>query len=273
MNDILYRYAVSEDLPALCRIWALSFGDEEALVRQIFLDSGILPTTVVCERKAHVCGMMTAFDGLLFEGKAASYLYALCTHPEHRRQGIGEALTRESARLAYERGSDLVCLHPASAPLAAWYETLGFVPTASPVYREILPNTAGTVKLSPLSAEEYARCRKAFGAAQLPQALLKIQALFCQKWGDGLFRAKWNGKTALLCAERQGQELILREFLCNGFTTAAFAAAVTAQLGAHRSWLGSPRAGMQISSPPQLMFMSKDAGSHPHCALLPFLLD
>ena len=239
MNDLSLRYAVKEDLPALCRIWALSFGDDEALIRQFFLESSILSTTLVCECKGHICGMMAAFDGLRFEGKATSYLYALCTHPQHRRQGIGEALTRESAKLAFQRGSELVCLHPADERLARWYERLGFsaVPGLSRSGADICA-LAG-YSLEPLSPEDYGKHRHALGAPALPLSLLRVQALFCREYGGGLYAVNGQG---LACVE--GERLL--------------------------EAVGLPfSAGVQAP----LMFAARENTHPPSKACLPFVLD
>ena len=154
MNDFTRRMAKTADTADICRIWRLSFGDEAETVRSLLLDVGLLGTAVVAEAGGHVRSVMLSFDGLRFGEISAAYLYALCTDPVCRGQGMGEAVVRESALAAFRRGAALSCLHPASASLAAWYERI--------------------LGMQALSAPDYTPG----SAAIMPQALLRANTLF-----------------------------------------------------------------------------------------------
>ena len=82
---MILRYAKPEDLEDICRVWRASFGDNEDFVRTFFEKTDILTTTVVAECDGKVVSLMCAFDGI----GTMSYLYALCTAPKYRGQGIG----------------------------------------------------------------------------------------------------------------------------------------------------------------------------------------
>ena len=154
MDGFTLRMAEKADTADICRVWRLSFGDEAETVSSLLLDIGLLETAVVAEMEGRVRSVMLSFDGLRFGEVRAAYLYALCTDPACRGQGMGEAVVRQSAFAAFRRGAALACLHPASASLAAWYERImGMRALPAPDY---MPNSA----------------------AEMPQSLLRANALF-----------------------------------------------------------------------------------------------
>ena len=89
---MILRYARPEDIGDICRVWQASFGDSGEFVRTFFAETGIFSTTVVAERDGKVISLMCAFDGI----GDMSYLYALCTAPEYRGQGIGGKVLQET---------------------------------------------------------------------------------------------------------------------------------------------------------------------------------
>ena len=176
MSGFTLRMAEETDTSDICRVWRLSFGDEEETVRSLLLDVGLLETAVVAEAEGRVRSVMLSFDGLRFGETNAAYLYALCTDPACRGQGMGEAVVRKSVFAAFRRGAALCCLHPASASLAAWYERiLGMRARPAPDY------TPGS-------------------AAIMPQALLRANTLF----GCGVAREE-PGLPHLLGLWRDGE--------------------------------------------------------------------
>lgn len=126
MDGIILRRARREDIPEVCRIWSASFGDSPELVERLMNGCGLSDSLTVAEECGRVCSAMAAFDGLRLGGLSASYIYALCTDPVCRGRGIGSALVKKCALLAFERGSEAAFLHPASPSLAAWYSGMGF---------------------------------------------------------------------------------------------------------------------------------------------------
>lgn len=126
MDGIILRRARREDIPEVCRIWSASFGDSPELVERLMNGCGLSDSLTVAEECGRVCSAMAAFDGLRLGGLSASYIYALCTDPVCRGRGIGSALVKKCALLAFERGSEAAFLHPASLSLAAWYSGMGF---------------------------------------------------------------------------------------------------------------------------------------------------
>ncbi len=126
MDGIILRRARREDIPQVCRIWSASFGDSPELVERLMNGCGLSDSLTVAEECGRVCSAMAAFDGLRLGSLSASYIYALCTDPVCRGRGIGSALVKKCALLAFERGSEAAFLHPASPSLAAWYSGMGF---------------------------------------------------------------------------------------------------------------------------------------------------
>ena len=154
MNDFTLRMAEKKDTADICRVWRLSFGDEEDTVRSLLLDVGLLKTAVVAEAEGRVRSVMLSFDAVRFGETNAAYLYALCTDPACRGQGMGEAVVRESVFAAFRRGAALSCLHPASPSLSAWYKRI--------------------LDMWALPPPSYTRS----SAAEMPETLLRANILF-----------------------------------------------------------------------------------------------
>ena len=169
MNGFTLRMAEKADTADICRVWRLSFGDEEETVRSLLLDVGLLETAVVAESEGCVRSVMLSFDGLRFGEVRAAYLYALCTDPACRGQGMGEAVVRESVFAAFRRGAALSCLHPASPSLSAWYERiLGMRALPPPSYT---PDSAAEMPKTLLRANALFSCETAREEPGVPHLL------------------------------------------------------------------------------------------------------
>lgn len=262
MTERHYRYARPEDIAALGCIWQLSFGDEESVAQQLLEDRDVWERCTVCESGGEVCAMMCAFDGVELHGKMSSYLYGLCTHPRQRRQGIGRELLQECVDRALARGSEQVCLHPASTELARWYEGLGFVPAVSRGCTALFTTNAEDLMLRQLSGQEYARLRKKFGAAPLPDALLRAQELFFQIYGGGFYAGELAGCPIALGAENVRGKLQIKELLCPP--------SLRRELSADGGVFPEETPSEKPDFPPHLMFWHS-APTAP--VYLPFLMD
>ena len=272
MQERILRTARAEDLDDICRVWSLSFGDEEALVRQLMTADALLEHTVVAVRDGKVCSAMAAFDGLSFHGEDVSYLYALCTHPDERGHGHGAAVVREAAVQALRRGAKAAVLSPASPSLARWYASLGFVPGPAWVEKEVSPPWNETASVQPLSASVYAGQREGC-AIGLSAQLLAVQERFCSLSGGGFYAVVFPHDTALACVEPQDGHLRIRELLCAETLRPAAIGALLRCYSMNSAVLLCPDDGSGAATP-HLMALPSDihAGFFPDTPF-PFVLD
>ena len=231
MSGFVLRPAAESDLPDIFDCWQRAFGDGEAFLRDLFAAADPLCHAVAAEAGGRVRSVMFAFDGLDFGGMCASYLYALCTHPDFRGRGMGGAVVAQLARESLDAGAELVCLSPADAGLEAWYcSTLGMRPL----------QRAQDVPLETASAESAADCRVIPAAEYAalrrtmlnvtPQILAAQEALY-RHYGGAMLRLEAEGKTILACAEAQDGTVLLRDLVCPPALRGRAAAAVSTRFG------------------------------------------
>lgn len=228
MDGFLLRPACERDIPALTDIWSVSFGDSPELAAALIHDCGLFRHAAAAEKGGQAVGCMFAFDGLRFGGRHISYLYALCTAPEHRGLGIGSALVGYAASEAFRRGAEAVLLRPADAALSRWYETLGFTPLC---FAETVPLPTAvphTGDVRELSAAEYLsrRC----SALYVTEELLQAQETLFRFGGGGFLEA--DG--CCLCAELDGSGLLIRDADRSGPELVRAGSAAAAHFGAKR---------------------------------------
>lgn len=213
MSEFLLRPPSEADLPEIIDCWQRSFGDTPELIRTLLETGELLSCAMAAEQDGHLRSVMFAFDGLDFDGIPAAYLYALCTHPDVRSQGMGRAVLRALTSLCFDRGAELVFLSPADAGLTDWYRSMGMhrirPENVSPI------NVIGeepSVSLTLVSAEEYAVLRRS--PIGVPLRLLRAQELLSRSCGGGFYRVDCDHETAVLCAEPDGSRLRIRELCC-----------------------------------------------------------
>jgi putative acetyltransferase len=125
------RRETEADYAAVAEVTAAAFGqqDEARLVEAIrACDEWVPELTLVAEEDERIVGhVMFSYSAL--EGSSAKLLQLspLSVAPDRQGTGIGAALTRESLRLADERGEPLVLVlgHP------TYYPRFGFRPAST----------------------------------------------------------------------------------------------------------------------------------------------
>lgn len=234
------------DTEALASLWARVFGDPEELARAFLRLLPGMGFGLCAEQDGAVVGMAYMVTGLeLLEpgrSRSCAYLYAVAVEERCRGLGLGRELTQEAARLARERGAELLCTLPASPSLYGWYEGLiGLRRALSRRRRELSPSEP--LPLEPLSAEEYGRRREAL-LAGLPHlrpnaAALAFQEELLRCYGGGFYALPGG----LAAAYREEGALLVRELLCAPASDAArLAAGLGAALGAEGVRLFEPAA-------------------------------
>jgi GNAT superfamily N-acetyltransferase len=262
MSAPILRPAAPEDVDDICNIWNLSFGDDEESVRALLLEIGLISSCVVAVVDGGVRSFMAAFHGLRFGDVAASYLCALCTHPDYRGAGLGEVVCRMAAEQSFAAGAELACLHPASVSLSKWYaRSLGMETLPVPSFPP-LPSDCGSTPLRPVSPEEYFSLREK-SSVGIPLRLLQAQELFTP---GSLFALDMG----CACVEREEERVLIRELVCPENLRAVAVSAITEHFGAPALF-----PALDFDSTPHLMGLWKNGTARPFedAPYLPFTLE
>lgn len=125
------RPETAADHEAVADVTAAAFGkqDEARLVDAIRASAEFVPElTLVAEEDGRILGhVMYSYSALEGSDTRLLQLSPLSVAPDRQNEGIGAALTRESLRLADERGEPLVLVlgHP------TYYPRFGFRPAST----------------------------------------------------------------------------------------------------------------------------------------------
>lgn len=143
----------------LKKLWTECFGNEDGWV-DAFLQTAFCPGQVRTLDRQGAPAAALSWMEVTCEGQKMAYLYAIATHPDHRRQGLcRELMARTHGELA-ERGYAGTILVPADARLRQMYAEMGYGNFGG--LREISAKATDPIPLRALSAEEYAALRREF---------------------------------------------------------------------------------------------------------------
>ncbi len=146
------------------------------------------------------------------------YLYAACTHPDHRGKGIMGELLQKAKEIALNKGKLGIFLKPANPPLFNFYAKSDFMPffkitkvktTAATFLHKVHPDTC---QIFEMSMDEWQLKRKEF-----LNSLCDIYADF----SNDLFSAATAGCRVLignhsaLVYELRDDTLLIKEALCH----------------------------------------------------------
>lgn len=124
----MITYASKEMIPELKTLWKLCFHDEDAYIDLYYSNRFKEQETLVYQTENKIAAMLTLMPATVTHHNQESlvrYVYAVATHPDHRRLGYAAALIKyanEEKELGY-LGTFLV---PASLSLFSYYEALGY---------------------------------------------------------------------------------------------------------------------------------------------------
>ena len=226
-----YRLAKKEDLPKLTDLWQSCFGDEPRQIG-LFWDSLFERILVFMEESAGamLCALPLHLVDEAGESLPAAYLYAVCTHPDCRGQGLCAGLMAFAEEALRREGFALCCLVPSSASLFSFYEKLGYE-NAFYHRQYTLSAQKQKAKIRAITAEDYRNLRQMqlYGNfIDYDPWLLNWQQLLCQGSGAGLYRIETDDAVCCAAAEIYGQTLHIKELLPD---CPEAAAALAAHLG------------------------------------------
>lgn len=236
MSEPCIREYETRDHAALTRLWAETFGDDEALISAFLRLLPDMGGCVAAEREGRIVGaayLITGMELAFPDGKKTpvGYLYAVAVESGFRGRGIGAALSRAAFDWGRARGAKILCTQPAEPRLFDWYaEVLG---TRCALRRRV--ETVPSAALEPcmeLSCTDYRFWRERMlqdrPHIRLGDAALSFQHLLCRSCG-GAFFAVGDGIAA---AYLEDGRCVVRELLCpDGAERRALAASLGAQLG------------------------------------------
>jgi predicted acetyltransferase len=127
-GDFMITTATKRMIPELKKLWKLCFHDEDNYIDFYYKNRFIEKETLVYLMKEKVVAMLTIMPGFVVHHKSQQpvrYVYAVATHPDHRRHGYSAALLEYANETS---GNDYVgtFLVPASQSLFRYYEALGY---------------------------------------------------------------------------------------------------------------------------------------------------
>ena len=157
------RPAEERDIPSLCRIWNVCFGDGEDYVRFFYRENFDHITTIVYAVDDKPVSMLHWFDASFVDGDDAldaKFLYAGGSLPEFRKHGYYTALFHYIEE--YARNNNCAMFgKPVRRDIIPYYKTLGFEQDASLMRLTVCPEIREAVTFSPVSAKDYNRMRNA----------------------------------------------------------------------------------------------------------------
>ena len=175
----MMRLAQPGDVPRLKEIWALCFGDSAEYI-DFYFAHRFVPEQVMVHEEDEISAMLSMLPLTLYTAGGADpaiYIYAVATHPDYQRLGIGGRLLIHTHDYLQRQGVALSVLVPSSDKLFAYYRRFAFDKRLDVVEQRYFtgdlsaatenPITPGAVgKLVPLSLSDFILQRRRFLSPQ-----------------------------------------------------------------------------------------------------------
>lgn len=227
MHNYTIRPLTISDGTQAAKLWHTVFGDDEALVLEFFRLFAHTPHFGVCAEldgqiaAAAYCPGGTDYlspDGTVRHG---AYLYAVATHPDHRKQGLAKEICLLLRNTAFEHGTDYVFTRPSEESLYPWYEEkIGAIPLLGGRFEAFHRTEGGSLTVKPLCFKEYAELREKLleGLPHVSHSLawLEWESLLHRFYGGGFYRVGDHIATVY----QDGTTLQVGEFLPSPTTEA-----------------------------------------------------
>jgi predicted acetyltransferase len=192
--------AKNVNVSELKNLWKLCFHDEDAYINFYYENRFKAEETLVYLVENQVVAMLTLMPGFVVhpnEKLPVRYVYAVATHPEHRRKGYAAALM-EYANYVEDKDYLGTFLVPASASLFQYYEALGYQNVS---HKNVLHK----------KMEDFCHDLVQFDLKQEIESVtpLKLEDFY-------LLRAKSYTETGFVLWEHEDLDYLLKEFLYLG---------------------------------------------------------
>lgn len=232
MSPYIIRNLTADDAQSAAKLWHLVFGDEEELVLAFFrLFSSEEGFGACAELEGQIVAAAycpSGTDYIAPDGTArkGAYLYAVATHPDHRKHGLAKALCQQLRDHAFRRGAELMFTKPSEESLYPWYaEKVGAVPAMSGQVLEFERTDGNPLPVRHMTLAEHRRRRWAL-LQGLPHVChdnrwVTWQALLHEAYGGGYY-AVGDAVADVYC---DGETVQVNELLPHPDAAAAEAAA------------------------------------------------
>ena len=214
------RHAQGHDVPSLKVLWHTCFGDDKPYINLFFNNLFRPEDMVVLEEDGTVVSMAALLDApIQVDGErvSARYLYAMCTHPEHRGKGYARKLLDYAAEYCRLLGAAAITLVPSEPSLFHFYRQAGYETafwsrfhTATHSLRFmangwLLPVTAAMynkIRRETLKMYSKTSFRKNLAFVDYSDAFIEHQLQVCAMAGGGLLRFDTHNGTGCAAVEK-----------------------------------------------------------------------
>lgn len=219
------RYPCEQDIPGLRNLWKQAFGDTDEYL-DLFFGTAFGPERCLCVPDGSTVAAAMYWLDCEYLGRRIAYLYAVATDERYRGRGLCRRLTEQAHRILKEQGYSGAILVPAEPGLFEMYAQMGYKTCTSVTEWEV---PAGkTIRLSPLTRAEYARCR----LDHLPTGAVIQEGVTLDLLGAmGEF---YSGDGILLAVMDDGDTLWVPELLGDPAKAPGIVAALGAKTGKFR---------------------------------------
>ena len=196
------KYKIGEMLPehydGAAKLWSLVFGDDEALVHEfyrLFGKQDRFASCAVCNGEvvaAAYCPAGTDLieaDGTVHKG---AYLYAVATHPDHRKQQLATICCRWLRMHTFRSVGNYLFTKPSEESLYPWYEeNVEAFPALGGKPVELTAKNTSPLPMTPLTYVEYFHRRnellQGFPHVRHSMEWLEWEALLHKAYGGGFY--------------------------------------------------------------------------------------
>lgn len=140
MTDYTCRISAADDTPAVRQLYELVFNDSPHFTERFFSKIYRPNNTVVVEYDGQIiaAGMLIGYQSQLQQKRyKCGYLYALMTHPDHRRRGCMHQIIDMLEKRARQRKYHFLFLVNATDELRDIYRRFGFLPVGTQTLQTI----------------------------------------------------------------------------------------------------------------------------------------
>lgn len=153
------------DRESIIRLWNTSFGDSFDWIKSYYANRTVGQTLVYRMEDGVVAAMLEMLPVSIQDYEkffSGFYIYAACTLPNFRGQGLMHALIEESCRIAQRKDLDFASLIPQTRPLVAFYEKQGFcIPIKNSVWI-YNASRSSVISLFSMSEDEFVTLKECY---------------------------------------------------------------------------------------------------------------
>lgn len=213
------RFATAADLSAIKGLWSRCFPEDREVSILSFLACVNLESECLlgCVNQQPVC--MLFLLPAQWAGNESScllrYVYAVATHPQHRRNGYSSKLLEAAGVIAKRDGVSALYLLPATPDLYRYYARLGYRSLFSVCCVEGDADVPADVcDISIMSAKQYTT-RRSWLPLQLDARFTEYAVKAAERSGGGAFCIKQGHIVSFALCERLNDTVLIKELLSN----------------------------------------------------------